>query len=355
MRKTSGPQTPWTEHSDRRQQALNWLLAATPTEHPQSPDELNALREELRNHHAELQRQLATQRHEEQTLKGLLSRNDSMQDAQVDSITRMSHSMRTPLNAILGFAHLLSNEKTPEALPERKRQQAQMIETAGRRLLSLLDEAMELTRLDKQVKQLSPSVIPLDHALVEIVSVIGLRDGDHPIDLHIETPAPVAWADPTRLAEITISLLSNAFMNSSDHAHVVLRANSRPHAGEVTISVCDCGPGLSPQDQAQLFLPFTHAHRQPDAAGERGLAWPVLQRLANWMGGRITVASQLGSGSIFTLHLPEAAARELAPAASQALPWMPFDWGRGTSSPDSAWASESAQAAASKHANPPYR
>lgn len=324
--------SPWAERRGRRKQALMWLLDDVPPPHPQNEGEFDALREELRGHYGELEKRIAELNQEQHALIRLLERASTLQDAHADSLSRMSHSMRTPLNAILGFAQLLSAENSAEPLPDRQRQQALMIETAGRRLLSLVDEAMELARLDRQAKRMDPTAVPLDQMLLEIVAAVG-QHKPHPVDVQIETPAPAAWADPTRLAEVVINLLGHAFMYSPRDAHVLLQASALPQSGEVCISVRDNGPGLRPEEQAQLFLPFVHADARTTKTAERGLRWPVLQRLANWMGGRITVVSQLGNGSVYTLHLPAADTGLGSTPPDQRSRWLPSEWLQGDDAP----------------------
>ena len=219
-------------------------------------------------------------------------------------LSRMSHELRTPLNAILGFAQLMRLEAENGDLV-LKPHRVGLIETAARHLLELVNEVLDVSRIE--TGQLAVERVRLD--LREVVReclplVQGQADriGVELLDTTSARPQPL-WVqgDRLRLKEVLINLLSNAAKYNRRGGQVRVDAQSTP-AG-VALSVTDTGPGLTAQQQANLFQPFNRLGAEASGVEGTGMGLYVSRRFVELMGGSIEVGSVPGQGSRFTVHL----------------------------------------------------
>lgn len=221
----------------------------------------------------------------------------------VDFLSRMSHSMRSPLNAILGFTQLLDMADAA-SLPEPQRRQIGHIHTAGQQLLSLLDQALEYAKLDDKPLGIRPQRVDLNMLLREIRAC--LEDDALAMDITVVTDCqcPPVWADPQHTRAILLNLMSNAIKFSPHGSTIWLSARAAPDERIGIIEVRDQGFGIEQGDLPRLFQPFTRLDSSAQGASGNGLGLAVSQRLAELMHGRIDVTSTLGRGSVFALRLP---------------------------------------------------
>ena len=239
-------------------------------------------------------------------------------------LASMSHELRTPLNAILGFAQLLANESLPSTAAQKK-DFTHSIVTAGRHLLTLINEILDLAKVESGTLTLSVEPVALADILQEswtMISPVGNQRGIRMVfprtsDYHV-------LADRTRLKQVILNLLSNAIKYNREAGAMVVDC-SVTEGGRVRLSVQDTGPGLNKEQMAALFQPFNRLGQEAGAEEGTGIGLVVTKRLVELMGGSIGVTSSLGIGSVFWIELqgsapvapkPGAAAQVLAGAPS---------------------------------------
>jgi PAS domain S-box-containing protein len=221
----------------------------------------------------------------------------------VEFISRMSHSMRSPLNAILGFTQLLDMET--QQLPPAQRSHVGHLHTAGQQLLSLIDQALAFAKLDDKPMGIRPQRVELSVLLREVRAALEDDAQNNDVTVVVDCQCPAVWADGQHARAILMNLMGNAIQYSPRGSTVWLHAKSSGDAREGIVEVRDQGYGIDAGDLPRLFQPFTRLDNP--AAGHthgNGLGLAVSQRLAELMHGRIDVTSTLGRGSVFALHLP---------------------------------------------------
>ncbi|GAB5602660.1 hypothetical protein FJNA_11850 [Thermus sp. FJN-A] len=218
-------------------------------------------------------------------------------------LSRMSHELRTPLNAILGFAQLLEMED----LPESQRENVRYILKAGRHLLDLINEVLDLARLEAGRLPLSLEPVDLEGVLKETAELVAPLARERGVRLY--PPAGCqgvyALADQQRLKQILLNLLANAVKYNRQEGEVY--PFCAPEGEWVRIGVRDTGAGLTPEELSRLFRPFERLGREGEGAG-LGLALSL--QLAQAMGGRLWAESTPGQGTTFFLELAPAAPKE---------------------------------------------
>jgi hypothetical protein len=236
---------------------------------------------------------------------------EAANDAKSDFLAGLSHELRTPLNAVLGFAELLRMNADAEPLTRRQGQAVDQIHASGRHLLALVDEVLDLARIE--AGRLSLSIERVDPQLVVRQVCDLVRPQAEAAGVTLRAPDPTAGlgvvADRTRLRQVLINLLTNAIKYNRPGGHVLVEV--RQDADGVALSVHDTGIGLPQDRMAELFQPFSRLGREDTATPGTGVGLAVSRRLAEAMGGRIEAHSVESEGSTFTLHLP--LARDPAP------------------------------------------
>jgi nitrogen-specific signal transduction histidine kinase/CheY-like chemotaxis protein len=227
--------------------------------------------------------------------------------AKNEFLSRMSHELRTPLNAVLGFGQLLSlRENDPKTQEE-----VDHILSAGRHLLELVDETLEISTIESGAVELAIEPVDAAAAVDEAVGLLQLAGAARRICVEVDRPslaAPVC-ADRQRLKQVLLNLVSNAIKFNVDGGRVVIRGERRD-SGRFAIAVADSGRGIAPADVPKLFSPFERLDAAEAGIEGSGLGLALSRRLATAMGGGIDVDSEPGRGSTFTVTL------ELADAAA---------------------------------------
>lgn len=216
-------------------------------------------------------------------------------------LATVSHELRTPLNGILGFADLL---KADLADPTQQ-EYAQIIHESGEHLLKLVSEILDLTKIESGEMTFSPANIPLANFLEETIAVHRSSASAKNLDLRLELAedtSTVLHVDPTRLRQLLNNLLSNAIKFTEQGS---ISVTSQVDASEISISVQDTGPGIPPESQEIIFEKFKQLENfLTRTHGGTGLGLAIVRQLVEHMGGRVTLHSEVGIGSTFTLHFP---------------------------------------------------
>lgn len=216
-------------------------------------------------------------------------------------LASVSHELRTPLHTILGFTDLLS-EELEGPLNETQRQFVQHIHRDSEHLLGLINDVLDLSRIESGGLKLNTESLLLREAILDAVSGIKPHADAKSVDLQAEHPGDLhVVADPVRLRQILYNLLSNAVKFTAAGGRVTVRAITDGTA--VRITVADTGIGMSQEQQAQIFDRF---YQVSNKTGGTGLGLAICRQLVEMQGGAISVESVLGGGSQFHFELPMA-------------------------------------------------
>lgn len=235
-----------------------------------------------------------------------LARQEAEQASAAKSLflSRMSHELRTPLNAILGFAQLLELEGHRTAA-KADRASIEQILRAGRHLLALIDEVLDIARIEAGKLGLAIAPTPVDAIIAEAVG-LSLPEAElRGITVQrVPSAAPAVAADPRRLLQILLNLLSNAIKYNRDGGEVIIRANAG--RGKVRVTVEDTGIGIDPAHASELFQPFTRLAAGAARTEGTGLGLSLSRALIEAMDGSIGHAPRAegGEGACFWFELP---------------------------------------------------
>ncbi len=241
--------------------------------------------------------------------------------AKSDFLSSMSHELRTPLNAILGFTQLLTYEK---ALTEKQQSHISEISNAGNLLLELVNQILDLARIEKGHLQLSMEKVTLVDCFNECSSMISPLAEKRHLSLNINTETSgYVIADYTRLKQVMLNLLSNAIKYNTENGSVSLKVLQKEN-GIVRICIIDTGTGISTEMLNEIFQPFNRLNAASTIEGT-GIGLSISKQLVEMMNGEIGVSSKLNEGSEFwveltgSLNIMTAIEKESKlPAASQA-------------------------------------
>lgn len=234
-------------------------------------------------------------------------------------MSRLSHELRTPLNAVIGFSHLLLSGD--DALTSRQRHRLGLIQEAGRHLLALVEDVLLVNRLGAGALGLDLRTVSLPEVVADVLAlqqpqiearelrVLSTSEGGG-------APAALAHADPRRVREILVNLVSNAIKYNRHGGD--LSVQCRHQGDRSVVSVRDTGIGLTPQQRSHLFEPFNRLGAEAGPVEGTGLGLNIARGLAQAMGGDIEVESEPGLGCTFSLWLPAAAADDAAALAALA-------------------------------------
>ncbi|WP_198321028.1 ATP-binding response regulator [Azohydromonas aeria] len=231
-----------------------------------------------------------------------MARNESRMRA--DLMSSITHELRTPIHGILAMSHQIA--KDPSNPSNAKA--AAMIVKSGEHLVGLVNDVLDFGRLEAAGVELRPEVFDL-HDLVEELGSIGSMIGREKgvgFDVKNALPAPChVHADPGRLRQVALNLISNGIKFTPRGGRVTLRVEDDDGKGHMVLQVTDTGEGIAAENLATIFEPFSRHARHPDGAGlgSTGLGLSISRRLASAMKGSLEVASEIGVGSTFTLKV----------------------------------------------------
>jgi GAF domain-containing protein len=221
-------------------------------------------------------------------------------------VSSMSHELRTPLNAIIGLTDMLVTNVARFGT-EKAQEPLQRVHRAGTHLLGLINQVLDLSKIEAGKLELNPQTVQLAPLIDEVVGTARqlAQEKHNRLVVEIQENLGSLTVDPMRLRQILLNLLSNACKFAKE-GEVKLRA-SRVRNGRdwIELSVSDTGIGMTPEQQARLFEEFSQADRSTaQRFGGTGLGLAITRKLARMMGGDVTATSEPGKGSVFTVRLP---------------------------------------------------
>jgi len=220
-------------------------------------------------------------------------------------LANMSHEFRTPLNAILGYTHMLLQGVAGELPPNIKRQ-LQRIDSNGRHLLTIINEILDLTRIEAGKMPMQVSEFDLNELVPEVMAELDAVIARSRLSVRaaLSPEPPILRSDRQKVKQIVVNLLSNALkFTHRGVIEVALRLGKEGR--QVSISVTDTGIGISPEHHENIFEDFRQVDDSPSRQyGGTGLGLAICRRLAHALGGRIMLHSVVGKGSTFTLTIP---------------------------------------------------
>jgi signal transduction histidine kinase/DNA-binding response OmpR family regulator len=235
-------------------------------------------------------------------------------------LANMSHELRTPLNAIIGFSEVLLERMFGE-LNDKQDEYLQDILSSGRHLLLLINDILDLSKIEAGRMELELGLFSLPEALEGSLTMLRERAARHGIGLSLAVAPGVGLveADERKVKQVLFNLLSNAVKFTLDGGRVEVTAH--PAGGAVAIAVRDTGIGIAPEDQEQIFEEFRQAGQGASAEREgTGLGLALTRRFVELHGGSIRVESRVGVGSTFTVTLPLRRTPAPAPVAELPVP-----------------------------------
>jgi len=221
-------------------------------------------------------------------------------------LASMSHELRTPLNAIIGLTDMLVTNAARFGT-EKAQEPLQRVNRAGTHLLGLINQVLDLSKIEAGKLELNPQTVQLTPLINEVIGTAGQLAEQNKNRLIVDTQEDLGalTVDPMRLRQILLNLLSNACKFTKE-GEVRLRARRVANGREwIELAVADTGIGMTPEQQAKLFEEFSQGDAMTaQRFGGTGLGLALSRKLARMMGGDVTVTSEPGKGSVFAVRLP---------------------------------------------------
>jgi two-component system, cell cycle sensor histidine kinase PleC len=225
-------------------------------------------------------------------------------------LANMSHELRTPLNAILGYTNMLLQGVNGELQPPQRRSLSR-IDSNGRHLLEIINEILDITRIEAGRMPLHLSEFRLPELIQEVMAELDpiIVRSKLAVSAVVDPNLPAVHSDRQKVKQIVVNLLSNA-LKFTHEGSIKMMATYEVPTATLHISVADTGIGIDPSQQERIFEDFQQVDNSPTRAyGGTGLGLSICRRLAAMLDGRVAVESAVGKGSMFTLFLPRRARR----------------------------------------------
>jgi signal transduction histidine kinase/FixJ family two-component response regulator len=220
--------------------------------------------------------------------------------AKSEFLANMSHELRTPLNGILGYAQIFKKDKT---LTEQQKNGMGIIHQCGEHLLTLINDILDLSKIEARKMELSPKEFHFSEFLNGIFEICRIRAEQKGLSLIYKTLSPLPKAiraDEKRLRQVLINLLSNA-VKFTEKGSITFKVGDQE--GKLRFQVEDTGVGIAPEQLEEIFLPFQQVGEDSRKTEGTGLGLAISRQLVRMMGGELKVKSTLGKGSVFWLDL----------------------------------------------------
>lgn len=259
--------------------------------------------ENLQHANTELEQRVAKRTEELSQMNIELERANRAKD---EFLATMSHELRSPLNSVLGLSESLLEQRSG-SLNDYQQKSLQLIESSGRHLLALINDILDLSKIQAGKLDFYPQIITVDElcrACLALVREQALRKSVT-IIYQEETAVSKIYADPRRLKQILVNLLTNAVKFTLERGQIILQVHAEEEQDLIQFSVIDNGIGIAPQDLRKLFTPFVQVDSNLNRQHEgTGLGLALVQKLTDLHGGSVQVESEVGKGSRFTINLP---------------------------------------------------
>ena len=247
-------------------------------------------------------RDITARKQNEEALKAAKTEAERANRAKSEFMSRMSHELRTPLNAILGFGQLLEMDE----LDAEQSQGVGQILKAGRHLLELINEVLDIARIEAEQQVVEIEPVPVVETLTGALDMVRPLAATRGIELRDDCGTDAGLfvlADRRRLNQVLLNLLANAVKYNREGGTATL-SYVATEAGQLRIAISNTGLGLAPDKMSRLFMPFERLGAEQTEVEGTGLGLALSKRLVEAMGGAITVQSTLGEGSTFAVELP---------------------------------------------------
>ena len=228
-----------------------------------------------------------------------------LEHAKSDFVATASHELRSPLTSIKGFIELLGTTESAN-LTARQLEFIQIALQSTDRLVDLVNDLLDVARIESGQFEIEPRSCDLRATIEEVAALMAPRvaDKQQRLDVQIADPRPPALADPGRVRQIVINLLTNAHQYTGEHGTITLRLDADARSTQITVS--DSGRGMSPDDVRRVFDRFYRGSADERRSPGTGLGLSIVKSLVDLHGGTIDVRSELGSGTQFKVSLPSA-------------------------------------------------
>ncbi|HXJ02951.1 MAG TPA: HAMP domain-containing sensor histidine kinase [Micropepsaceae bacterium] len=227
-------------------------------------------------------------------------------------LANMSHELRTPLNAILGFSEIIARECLGPVGSPRYKEYAGDIHSSGAHLLSLINDLLDVAKIEAGRMEIEPQIIETERALNGALKFVGskARDRRQALTIEVDEHAAILYADERALKQIVINLVSNAVKFTHDGGCIDVAAK-RNNAGDFELVVADNGPGIPKEKLGRIFKPFSRVDNRYDSENTgTGLGLALVRGLAELHGGRAWMESEEGKGTRVHVVLPMTAAAQ---------------------------------------------
>jgi adenylate cyclase len=225
-------------------------------------------------------------------------------------VSSMSHELRTPLNAIIGLTEMMVTNAARFGT-EKALEPLQRVNRAGTHLLGLINQVLDLSKIEAGKLELNPQTVQLAPLIEEVIGTARqlAEQNKNRLILNAQENLGALTVDPLRLRQILLNLLSNACKFTKEGEVKLQARRVRNGRDWIEMAVADSGIGMTPEQQAKIFEEFTQAEATTaQRFGGTGLGLAITRKLARMMGGEVTVASEPDKGSVFTVRLPGDAA-----------------------------------------------
>ncbi|WP_437603088.1 AAA family ATPase [Sorangium sp. So ce590] len=300
--------------------ALLASQAATAVENATLYAEVRSKTEALQAANAHLEQEVEARTRE---LRAAKEAADAANQAKSTFLAHMSHELRTPLNGILGYAQILEHSTS---LSPAERNGVQTIRRSGEHLLTLINDVLDLAKIEAGRMDLTPREVQLPALIGTVTDLCRVRAESKGLAFSSRVSGPPlshVHTDDKRLLQVLLNLLSNA-IKFTERGRVSLQVDVLEESGPertVRFRIEDSGPGIAPEHLLRIFEPFEQVGSEVARADGTGLGLTITRQIVERMGGRIEVQSRLGEGSVFTVTLRLTEARPPASAAGAALGW----------------------------------